>query len=359
MGISIQKSVSVESLRRRFLVTLALLSGMLSITGNAAEIVYRLSDPNRLTGTIQGLSSKGVQLKTPKGENIEITPDDVKLIQWEGEPIILRNARNSDFAERYAIAIEGYQTALKEIPEDQKKFVEEAEFGLAKCLARLGSTDPVKGAEARRRLTDFVAEYPDSLHYFDATLMLADLARQQKDERAAKENYGILKTSNTGTYPLLASLGMAQLALASKDLASAHKSFQEVLDTPFKGPLVSRRQQQARLGLTEILFDEGKGPEAVQQMDEVINASSPDDSSTLAQAYLMRGKIYQNLGKNKEALMDLLHVDLLFSQESAAHAEALSRLATLWPTLQHPERGAEARDRLTSLYPDTEWAKQK
>jgi len=350
---------SAGSSRRWFLATMILLLGISQYSIEAAEIVYRLSDPDRLSGSIQDISRKGIRMRGPKGETIQISPDDVKLIQWEGEPVILRNARNSDVAERNAIAVEGYETALREIPEDQKKFVEDAEFGLARCLARMGSTDAAKADEASRKLTDFTSKYPDSIHYLEAVRWSADLALVRKNEAQAVENYRILKESGTGTYPLLAELGVAQIAMNKQDFPSAQKAFQAVLDTPFKGPLVSRRQQQARLGLTEILINSGKGEDATKLMDEVIRSSSPDDSASLARAYLMRGKIHLNLGNNKEALIDLLHVDLLFSQESAAHAEALSRLATLWPVLQHPERGAEARDRLMALYPDSEWAKQK
>jgi len=337
------------------LVVAALLSG---VCLSAAEIVYRYSNPEKISGAIQEISPKGILLKPPKGDPLRISPDDIKQIQWEGEPIILRTARGADLAERSATALEGYRTALKELTEEQKKFREEAEFGIARCLSRQAATEPAVIPEATTALNDFLKAYPDSLHYFDAVLFAADLADQADQAEAAAEKYRILRDSNTGTYPLLGDLGVAESLLAKKDYAGARDSLQRVVDSSLKGPLVPRRQQQARMGMAEILAAEGKSEDAVKVLAEVIQRTPPDETKTLARAYLSRGNCFLKLGNRKRALMDYLHVDLLFSQESAAHAEALYHLVSLWPALQHADRGADARDRLLSLYPDSDWAKQ-
>lgn len=352
----------ISRLLRLFLIVLAVpVSGRTALDG--AEIVSRHSDQTKLTGSIQEVSRKGIQLKTSKGEVMQISADDIRQILWEGEPVILRNARNADLSEKNDTALEGYRTALKEIPEDQKRNREEVEFGIGRCLARRclarqGETDPSEAKEGLEQLTNFVKQSPESVHVLEAVLLTGDLSRLAKDVRGASEQYKVLKESMTGTYPLLGDLGMAQLALDRKDYPGAKKAFQAVLDSPIKGPLVARRQQQARIGLAEILIEAQSPAEALQLSDEVINSSSPEDSEILARGYLLRGKIHEQLGETKEALFDFLHVDLLFSQEKVVHAEALYRLASLWPALQYPERGLDARERLKGLYPDSEWAKK-
>lgn len=348
-----------DSGRRAGAISLCFAWLAMSLSIEGAEVVYLRSNSNKLSGAVEDLSVKGLRLKTPKGEVVSIPADDIKQILWEGEPIILRNSRNSDLAERTATALEGYRTALKEIPEEQKRFREEAEFGVARCLARQAATDPQQTPEALAELARFAKQYPESLHYYDSLLLAADLALKSNQVDAAQENYRILKGSATGTYPLLGELGLARLALAKGDSASAAKSLQAVLDSPLKGALVTRRQMQARMELAGIQLVENRTEEAAKISGEVIASSPPDDAESLARAYLLRGNCYLKLGNQKEALFDFLHVDLLFSQESAAHAEALYHLAELWPALKHPERGVEARDRLASLYPDSEWTKKR
>jgi len=53
-----------------------------------------------------------------------------------------------------------------------------------------------------------------------------------------------------------------------------------------------------------------------------------------------------------------LHVDLLFQRETAYHAESLFHMAKLWKTVQSPERGDAAVDKLIASYPKSEWAKK-
>jgi tetratricopeptide (TPR) repeat protein len=348
---------------------IACFSGMLAtllcfvsvFTIDGAEVVYRRSDPNtKLSGAVQEISPKGIRLKTSKGEVVTIPADDIRQIQWEGEPILLRNARNADLAERNSIALEGYRAALQEIPEDQnqKKFREEAEFGIGRCLARLAATDAGKIQEALTELNRFAESYAESVHSYDVLLQSADLALLGNQPETALQNYRTLKASGVGTYPLLGELGLARIALAQGDTGAARKSLQAVLDSPLKGPLVGRRQSQARMDLAQILLNENQPAEAVKLAGEVIESSPPDDAQALARAYLMRGNSHMKQGNLKPALFDYLHVDLLFSQESAAHAEALYHLSSLWSSLQHPDRGAEARERLTAQYPESEWARK-
>jgi len=53
-----------------------------------------------------------------------------------------------------------------------------------------------------------------------------------------------------------------------------------------------------------------------------------------------------------------LHVDLLFARFPEQHAEALSKLATLWTEVDQAERAAQARNTLKEKYPESEWAKK-
>ena len=63
-------------------------------------------------------------------------------------------------------------------------------------------------------------------------------------------------------------------------------------------------------------------------------------------------------GRNKEALMAFLHVDVLYYSDADAHAEALANLAELWNTLQQTERAVRARRTLDERYPTSPFARR-
>lgn len=330
---------------------------LLTISG--AEIVYRFSDPEKLSGKIEEITPKGIRLVPPKGDAISIDADDIREILWEGEPPLLRNSRNLDLAGKDSIAVEGYRKLLKELTPEQNNFREEAEFGIGRCLARSAESSPQSSQDAITQLNTFVADYPKSRHFYEAILMIAELHRTGDRESDAVKNYLLLKDSKVGAYPLQGELGIAHFALKKLDYDRANQAFQAVLDSPLKGAMIDRRRQEARAGLIQIRVAEQQPDRALQLANELVDDSPYNDSNAMAKAYLLRGNVYSGLGKNKEALFDYLHVDLLYPQEREQHAEALFRLSSLWNILRHPERATEAKDRLIADYPDSEWAKMK
>ena len=62
-------------------------------------------------------------------------------------------------------------------------------------------------------------------------------------------------------------------------------------------------------------------------------------------------------GREQDALISFLTVDLVYNATPESHAEALANLVELWEAAQHPERAREARQLLESSYPATRWAK--
>jgi hypothetical protein len=56
-------------------------------------------------------------------------------------------------------------------------------------------------------------------------------------------------------------------------------------------------------------------------------------------------------------LFAFLHVDLLYNQQSEAHAKALHELVNLWKTAGRDARSQEAAQQLAEKYPNSPWAK--
>ena len=89
-----------------------------------------------------------------------------------------------------------------------------------------------------------------------------------------------------------------------------------------------------------------------------IEALSSDDGEAMAEAYVLQGDCLQAQGKVKEAILAYLHVHVLFEKEREMHARALFHLATLWPKVDQPDRGDDAKKELLANYPTSAWAKQ-
>lgn len=340
-----------------FAVALLFLSGMIVSEVSGAEVVIRRSDSKKLNGEIPENSKEGITLKPSKGEAQRIPADDVLSIQWAGEPSIIRSSRLDEAAGKTQKAFEGYQQALKELGEMQASLQAEAYFGIARTAASLAQNDKTKISIAIEKINEFQRKFPDSYHHWEAQLLLAQMQLLSGDAAAAQKIYEQAKASGLGSYVLAGELGLARVAMLKKDYEQALKSFEQVSKSTLKGSLMDRQRQEARLGTAECLFTQKKFELGIRSLDDLIEQTPPEEEKLLATAYLRRGDGFVGLGKTKEAVLSYLHVDVLFPGQAEADAEALYRLSQLWESLQHPERGIQAKDRLMQLYPNSRWAK--
>jgi len=146
------------------------------------------------------------------------------------------------------------------------------------------------------------------------------------------------------------------LKLADKKYDDALLLYEAVLGDSADGAAESAQKQEALLGKARVLIAQQKPADALKMLEEVILAADGDEVALNAEAFLRKGDCLRELGKEKDAVLDYLRVDLLFSAAKPQHAEALYQLTKLWVKVGHPERAEDARDRLTDSYPNSEWA---
>ena len=85
----------------------------------------------------------------------------------------------------------------------------------------------------------------------------------------------------------------------------------------------------------------GRPDDVIKTVTDIIDKTDNEkDAEVMAMAYNTLGAAYKKAGKNKEALMAYLHVDVidLYAKCADAHAEALSNLVDFWTALGHPDR---------------------
>lgn len=323
----------------------------------AVDEVIRQSDGTSVRGALTVKSKTELSVEAA-GQATVVPATDVAAVRWDGEPPQLNLTRARENNGELDFALTSYKELLGQIAADQKNLRTDVEFLIARTLARQAVADPAKKDAAVKALNDFIAANGEFFRYYDALQWLGRVQTAAGDYDAAKAAYQRVAEAPLPELKMAAQNAVARIKLEQEDLAGALADFDAVLAQQGDSPAVRSQHFTAQLGRAVVLQRQGNHDEALQTLEEVIAKSSPDDSTVLAEAFLRKGDSLQAAGKDKDALLAYLHVDILFPAESGPHAEALYHLTKLWATAGKAERSAEARRKLTDQYPASEWTKK-
>ena len=92
-------------------------------------------------------------------------------------------------------------------------------------------------------------------------------------------------------------------------------------------------------------------------VEGILAKADPENVELHARAYNTLGNAWKKAGRDKEALLAFLHVDVLYFAVPEAHAEALANLSELWTKMHKTRRAARARNILDERYKNSRWAK--
>ena len=117
------------------------------------------------------------------------------------------------------------------------------------------------------------------------------------------------------------------------------------------------QKRSAELGKAKCLSLQGKQDAAIEMVLQIVKDSSPEEKELLSRAYNVLGTAYRAMGgREQDALIQFLTVDLVYNTLPESHAEALFNLGELWDKGSNPERAREARQNLKAAYPASPWA---
>ena len=341
-------------MRMRCLIFAAGLCLVAVADGRAADTVRRTS--GTVLGRVEKMTPVEVTVKEQSSMVTTIPVNEIITIYFDGEPASLKTARSNLLRGAYEDAL----TALNAVKADEANrdvIQQDIAFYKALCAARLalGGTGTVK--DAGGQMIAFAKANSGSYHYLEACEIIGDLLVAIGAYAPAEEYYGRLAKAPWPEYKMRAGVAVGRAQLAQNKTAEAMKSFQEVIDTEASGDSANSQRLAATLGKASCLAATQKYDEAVKMVEEILAKADPEDVALHARAYNTLGGALLKAGRNKEALMAYLHVDVLYFTIPEAHAEALANLAKLWDAEHKTERAVRARAILQEQYGNSPWAK--
>ncbi len=324
----------------------------------AIDIITRKSAKNRLSGKVTEVSKRFVKIKPQAGAEIEVPANDIEKIEWDGAPGTLSGALGQERNGNYEEAIKNLKAAMEKVPASAENLRTDFQFFISRALAKWALADHSKLPEAITRMKNFVDTNPSSFRYYEAINYLGQLYLANKDFANAGATFTKLENSPFDDYKLAAKSAKARVLLAQNQVDQALQAFDQVLQSPAKDESSKQRQLEAMLGKATCLHLKSKNEEALDLLETVIENAKESDVRLQAQAQVLRGKALLAEGKNQEALLAFLLVDVLFSGQQDLHAESLYNLSKLWTTVGQPGRADESRSILESKYPNSPWARK-
>lgn len=338
---------------RQFVLVVSLVFA--GISANADDQVFRKGSSRAIRGTIKN-SKEFVEVKPRTGATQKIPADEVDYVRFNADPPQLNVARSNEKAGLLDRALKTYTDLLGSLKSGAKT---DTEFLIARTKARMAVADPAKVDDALKSLNAVLAKNKNGFRHFEIVNWIGRVHVSQGDFVAAKGQFEKMAQSNLASYKMAAKVATGRVLLAENKPGEAQTTFDEVVAMPSKSLAEKASHFDAVLGKARCQQLQANFSAAITALDNVIQETDWKANSELhAKAYLQKGDCYRDQKQFKQARTAYLHVDLIYFRDQQAHAEALFRLAELFPGLGKPERGTEAAAKLKKLYPNNAWAKK-
>ena len=339
---------------------------VLAVAGSAWCGVASAQAPDRvlttegsLTGKVVATSADSVDLEERSGESRKIPIDQVRDVQFGGEPQSLRAARSLLARGRAADAVEEVAKIAAELDGAEPLLLDEVDFVKAAAAGRAALAAGADPKDAGRLVGEFLAKHPKSHHFYDLQQLLGDLLARAGKPEAALTAYSTL-AKGPAALKVRAAAAKAGMLYDQQKFAEAMSEYDAALQIEASDDASAEQKRSAQLGKARCLAQTGKNPEAVVLVQGLIKQADPEEKDLLGRAYNVLGAAYRAAGdKDQDALISYLTVDLVYNGSPESHAEALANLADLWDKVKQTERARETRKVLQESYPTSPWTKKQ
>lgn len=320
----------------------------------------RLVDRGEVQGEIVSVSPGDVEVRDSRtDEMVRVPIERVREVVFAGEPDSLRSARTMLLRQDAAAAlVELEKLKQDELDGSSDAILTELDFVRAAATARAATGAGLDAGE--KAIREFVAKRPRSHHFYAAHEILGDLLGRAGKFEAAAAAYAALE-KGAPALRIRAAAAKAGLLYEQQKFAEAQREFESAaaIATDPKDATSAAQKRHAELGSARCLVRQGKAADVVPVVRGVVAAANPDDRELLARAFNVLGDAYAaQAGKEQDALIAYLTVDLVYNTVPDSRAEALFNLARLWQKTQNPERARAAKQALEESYPNSRWSRQ-
>jgi len=333
------------------------LSVILGTAANSqdADKLYPKSGSTQ-TGKIVGMTRDNVVMEI-RGSNQNFPSPDILRIVYEGEPAMLSRAKEQAATNQWDQALESLKRVdPKSVERNEVK--SELLYYQGLVLGKLALQGQGDAAASKNRLLEYARANSSSYHFYELSEMLGMLAVSIGASDEAAKYFGAMGLSPVPEIMLQGRYLMGSALLAQGKTEEAKKAFSEAIAASADSVAAKKFQKLSKVAINRCDIVEGKIPEAIDSLRKMVDEGDSTDSQLFAAIYNSLGLAHQKAGKNEEAILDFLHTDLLFQSESDMHAEALYYLSQLFAAIGEPQRAADAKSRLQSLYSNSTWAKK-
>lgn len=312
-----------------------------------------------LSGKVVATSPNDVEIEDRNGDVKKVPIDKIKEVQFGGEPSALRSARSFLARGRGSDALDELAKVEKsELDGAEPPVLAEMQFVKAAGAARVALDSGDKVDEANALVAGFLSKNPKSHHTYEMQEVLGDLLARAGKLNDAAAAYSAL-SKGPPALRVRAATAKARLFYDQKKYDEAIKEYDNALKIDADDEASVAQKQAAALGKARSLSQTGKQADALALVQKIIKQADPESKELLARAYASLGAIYRSMGgKDQDALVSYLTVDLVYNTVPESHAEALYNLAELWENGKNPERARQARDNLSASYPASPWKKK-
>lgn len=243
-----------------------------------------------------------------------------------------------------------------EVSADDALIMAELDFVQAAAAGRAVLETGGDLAASAKVVAAYLAKHPKSHHFFQMQELLGDLEARAGRAEQALAAYKQLDAGPAAMRVRSASARAAML-LAQGKPAEAAAEYDAAVKLAGSDKANQPQKRAAELGKARCLTAQGKHEDAVKLVDQIVRDADPEEKELLARAYTVLGTAYRNIaGREQDALIQFLMVDLVYNTLPESHAESLFNLGELWEKGSNPERAREARQNLKNAYPSSLWA---
>ncbi|MFM2093905.1 MAG: hypothetical protein RIS70_1029 [Planctomycetota bacterium] len=331
----------------------AFLAGF-ATAASAQDRVYNLKNVP-VQGTVTETTPDKVTVETPQGaRTFEV--NEISRITFGEDPPAMAKVREN-------LRDGNYESALTDVKSIDANAVsrdiikQEIQYFKAFCEGKIALASGGKREDAITNLQGFFRGNPMSYHFYEGAELLGDLSMANGDFTGAGRFYAALAKAAWPEFKLKSAVLEAQTLVGQKKYPEAIEKFESVIGSSESSAEANRFKLLAQVGKGNSLANTGKTEEATKMLEEIIRNNDSKDTRLFGRAYNALGSCYLKSNRPKEALLQYLHVHLMFYGEPEAHAEALHHLVKLWTDLQKSDRAIEARTLLQQQYGGSVWAK--